>query len=117
MFITFERVKELCQKQKISFNDLENKLEFGKNSLYGLKKSQPNSQIVTKIADYFDVSTDYLLGRTDNPNVANNIVEVDNKQFDVRKLAESAMTFDGKPLTDADKEAIQTIIEMYLRGR
>lgn len=25
------------------------------------------SEILEKIADYFDVSTDYLLGRTDNP--------------------------------------------------
>ena len=38
MFPTFERVRELAKKQGLSINQLEDKLNFGKNSLYGLKK-------------------------------------------------------------------------------
>ena len=30
--------------------------------------SIPKGDILVKIADYFDCSVDYLLGRTDNPN-------------------------------------------------
>ncbi|MCL2673927.1 MAG: helix-turn-helix domain-containing protein [Defluviitaleaceae bacterium] len=30
-------------------------------------KVTPNAIVISKLADYFDVSTDYLLGRTDNP--------------------------------------------------
>ena len=30
--------------------------------------ANPTSDILTKLADYFEVSTDYLLGRSDNPN-------------------------------------------------
>ena len=29
----------------------------------------PSSENIIKIADYFNVSTDYLLGRTDNPAI------------------------------------------------
>ena len=29
----------------------------------------PSAESLVKLADYFDVSTDYLLGRTDNPQV------------------------------------------------
>ncbi len=29
----------------------------------------PTLQNITKIADYLDCSVDYLLGRTDNPNI------------------------------------------------
>ena len=31
--------------------------------------SLPNGETLIKIADYFDCSVDYLLGRTDNPKV------------------------------------------------
>ncbi|WP_048800733.1 helix-turn-helix domain-containing protein [Streptococcus constellatus] len=70
MFSTFEIVKDLCEKQGISLNTLEEKLELGKNSLYGLKRNQPSAERLQQIADYFHVSTDYLLGRTDNPAIA-----------------------------------------------
>lgn len=70
MFSTFEIVKDLCEKQGISLNTLEEKLELGKNSLYGLKRNQPSAERLQQIADYFNVSTDYLLGRTDNPTIA-----------------------------------------------
>lgn len=117
MFPTFERVRELAKKQGLSINQLEDKLNFGKNSLYGLKKSNPNSKMIEKIADYFNVSTDYLLGRTDNPNIAKEETIGGYTALEIADMADSAMTFDGKPLTDDDKKAIQNIIEIYLRGR
>lgn len=60
---TFDRVKKLADKQKISIVELEEKLEFGRNSLYSWKKKIPNGASLAKVADYFGVSTDYLLGR------------------------------------------------------
>lgn len=30
---------------------------------------QPTTDTLQKLADYFNVSTDYLLGRTDNPEI------------------------------------------------
>lgn len=117
MFQTFERVRELAKKQGLSINQLEDKLNFGKNSLYGLKKSNPNSKIIEKIADYFNVSTDYLLGRTDNPRIASDDAASEYTTEDLRKMAKNAKTFDGKPLTDEDVDAITNIIEIYLKGR
>lgn len=117
MFPTFERVRELAKKQGLSINQLEDKLNFGKNSLYGLKKSNPNSKIIEKIADYFNVSTDYLLGRTDNPRIASDDTASEYTTEDLRKMARNAKTFDGKPLTDEDVDAITNIIEIYLKGR
>ena len=71
MFSTFEIVKDLCERQGISLNTLEDKLKLGKNSLYGLKRNQPSAERLQQIADYFNVSTDYLLGRTKNPYTSN----------------------------------------------
>lgn len=117
MFSTFEIVKDLCEKQGISLNTLEEKLELGKNSLYGLKRNQPSAERLQQIADYFNVSTDYLLGRTDNPTIASDDTIAGYTSDDLRKMAENAKTFDGKPLTEEDIDAIQNIIEIYLRGR
>ena len=76
MFFTFEKIKELADKQGISLNTLEEKLGFSRNTIYNMKKSTPNIERVSKIADYFNVSTDYLLGRTDTPAIASNSNEI-----------------------------------------
>lgn len=116
MFTTFDRVKELSQKRGISLSKLEETLGLGKNSLYALKRNQPSAERLQEIADYFNVSTDYLLGRTDNPRIASDEVAGYTTE-DLRKMARNAKTFDGKPLTDEDVEAITNIIEIYLKGR
>ena len=117
MFFTFEKIKELADKQGISLNKLEEKLGFSRNTIYNMKKSTPNVERVSMIADYFNVSTDYLLGRTDNPAIAKDDTIAGYTSDDLRKMAENAKTFDGKPLTEDDIDAIQNIIEIYLRGR
>ncbi|HFI0794871.1 TPA: helix-turn-helix domain-containing protein [Streptococcus suis] len=118
MFSTFERIKELCKKHGISLNALEEKLGYSRNTIYSLKKQKPNAERIAEIADYFNVSTDYLLGRTDNPRIASDEPEkfyFEGKEVDVERLAGTAMRFNGKPLSDEDKKAIQNIIEIYLR--
>nr|DAN44643.1 MAG TPA: repressor protein [Caudoviricetes sp.] len=117
MTTAFERIKDLADKHRISLNDLEDKLGISRNSLYGIKKANPKSDRLQEIADYFNVSTDYLLGRTDNPAIASDDTIAGYTSDDLRKMAENAKTFDGKPLTDDDIDAIQNIIEIYLRGR
>ncbi|MCB7107543.1 helix-turn-helix domain-containing protein [Streptococcus oralis] len=70
MFQTFDRIKELAKKQGLSINLLEEKLGYSRNTIYNLKNSKPSTERISEIADYFHVSTDYLLGRTDNPTIA-----------------------------------------------
>lgn len=73
MIPTYEKVKELTDKQGISVNKLEEVLGYSRNTIHNMKKSTPNSERVSELADYFNVSTDYLLGRTNNPNIASDI--------------------------------------------
>ena len=117
MFPTFEKVRELARKKGLSLNQVEEKLGYSKNTLYSLKRQKVSSERLQEIADYFNVSTDYLLGRTDNPAIANSKEQFffEGKQVDVEELASTAMRFNGKPLSDEDKKAIQNIIEIYLR--
>lgn len=117
MFSTLEKIKELAQKRGISLQKVAEDLGYSINYLYTLKEKTPKSDRLQEIADYFNVSTDYLLGRTDNPSIAKDDTIAGYTSDDLRKMAENAKTFDGKPLTEEDIDAIQNIIEIYLRGR
>lgn len=66
--ILYERVSELAKKQGISVFELADKLKLSRNSIYSWKKSSPKAETLEKVADYFHTTTDYLLGRTDDPN-------------------------------------------------
>lgn len=63
----FDRIKKLSDKRKISLQKVAEDNNFSSNLIYRWKKSNPKGKDLVKIADYFNVSTDYLLGRTDNP--------------------------------------------------
>ena len=117
MFSTLEKIKELAQKQGISLQKVAEDLGYSINYLYTLKEKTPKSDRLQEIADYFNVSTDYLLGRTDNPAIADSKEQFffESKEVNVEELASTAMRFNGKPLSDEDKKAIQNIIEIYLR--
>lgn len=111
---TFERVKMLADKRKISIVELEEKLNFSKNSLYAWKKSKPSIDKLNAVADYFNVSTDYLLGRTDDPNIG---VASEKRKLTVEEALASVMSSDGKPLTDNDREILSAMIEAYLEKK
>lgn len=67
--ITFDRVKTLADNKKMSIAELEERLGFSRNSLYAWKRSKPSIDKLNLVADYFGVTTDYLLGRTDTPEL------------------------------------------------
>ena len=115
MFPTFEKVRELAKKQGLSLNQVEEKLGYSKNTLYSLKRQKVSSERLQEIADYFNVSTDYLLGRTDNPVIAGDTVTTpDGRVVDLSNLRERVVLFDGKPLSDDDVDKIAQIIKLSL---
>lgn len=112
MFPTFEIVKQLCKKQGISLNTLEERIGFSRNSLYSWKNSSPKPEKLNTVANYFQVSTDYLLGRTDIPRIATN--DTGASSVDLTNLRERVVMFDGKPLSDEDVKKIEAIIKLSL---
>lgn len=76
--IAFDRVKALADKQKISIVELEEKLGFSRNSLYSWKKNKPSADKLEAVADFFNTTTDYLLGRTDNSSTETSSPNDDN---------------------------------------
>ena len=61
-----ERIKDLCHKKGISMNKLEETLGFGKGYISKLGTTTPNVTKIKKIADYFNVTVDYLMTGEEN---------------------------------------------------
>lgn len=114
MFPTYEKIKELADNHGISLMKLEEDLGYSRNTLYKLKSQKPNAERISEIADYFNVSTDYLLGRTDNPKVASNSAQ---SEVDLKELAKESFFYDGHHLNDEDIDLISSLLETRIKNR
>ena len=67
----FVRLKELRKKKGISQLRLATDLNTTQNTIsrYETGEREPGIDELIKIANYFNVSVDYLIGRTDNPKI------------------------------------------------
>ncbi len=109
----FDILKKLCDEQGISVNTLEERIGLSKNTLYSWKKNTPKGSNLVKVADFFDVSTDYLLGRSDKKRYYD-LTEKDEKtiQEELQKMVEGLSksghaSFDGRTLDELSEEEIE----------
>ncbi len=119
MFETFEKIKELAKKRGKALGQVEEDLGYGRNTLYKIKNSTPNAERIAEIANYFNVSTDYLLGRTDNPAIAGSdeFAQVNGQIIDLRKAAANTMLFDGKPLNEDDIDFVTSVLSAHFKSK
>lgn len=57
----FQRIQELCDANNIAISTLESTLGFAHSSLTNMEKANIRSDRLLVIANYFNVSTDWLL--------------------------------------------------------
>ncbi len=67
------RLKALRKSRRISQQKLAMDLDLNQNSIsrYETGEREADYNTLIAFADYFSVSLDYLLGRTDNPTINN----------------------------------------------
>lgn len=56
-------IKKLCQQKKISLAKLERSCDIGSNTIHRWDDVSPSIDKVVRVANFFDVSVDYLLCR------------------------------------------------------
>ena len=63
-----ERMKELRMEKNLSQGNVAADLKIGIATYcrYEQGKREPTASVLDRMADYYDVTTDYLLGRSDN---------------------------------------------------
>ena len=91
----YDKVYELAKKHDISLADLADELNLSRHAFYKWKTSSPKSETLEAVADYFNVSTDYLLGREEKTSLAEK---------------HGVFAFDGEPVTDEEVEFLKSVL-------
>lgn len=110
MFV--QRLKELRMDANISQKKLSENLCLSQQAVakWETGKSTPDPETLLKIAEYFDVSVDYLLGKTDIKKAPSNNEDVTFDDFTF------ALHGNVKDLSDEGKQQILDFVR-YIRAK
>lgn len=109
-----ERLKYEREKAGVSQQELADRLKLSQSSIayYERDKKQPPFETLNKIADFFNVQTDYLLGRTNTPGQ----IQHPNSNFLLKRYSDLlrratelgvSISFYGGPSEDITEEMIE----------
>lgn len=102
--LLYDRIKELCREHNISISKLESMLEFGNSSIKKWGKTvSPSIDKIIKVAAYFGVSVDYLLGKTDIKCSASDILD-DNDIISFQRARQK--------MTEKDKQKMMQMLKI-----
>lgn len=118
-----ERIKKLADAEGISLPSLESKLGFGNSTIVKWDKSTPNAEKLNKVAQYFNVTMDYLLnGDSDNNKTV--LTSRDNRDIakDLEKIMEKLTDkengpacYNGENLSEESTELFKEELELALK--
>ena len=92
---TYEIIKELAKEKKLSIRQLEIDFGYSNGYLSKWKNNTPNADELSRLADYFNVSVDYLLGREEKTPLAEK---------------HGVFAFDGEPVSDEEVEFLKSVL-------
>lgn len=103
-----DRIREQAAKRDKNLKEVAVDIGLSENAIYKWNKQSPNSETLESIADYFNVSADYLLGRTDNPKVNNGDYNEEDNMLVAAHMEEN--------LTEEELEDVMQYIE-FLKSK
>ncbi|EGL82062.1 helix-turn-helix domain protein [Caldalkalibacillus thermarum TA2.A1] len=106
------RLKELRKEHKLTQPQLADKLNVGKSTvaMWETGDREPDYEMLQKIADFFEVSTDYLLGRVDDPHLYSNREEAE-------RAVQKKGFIDLEGLTEEQQKLIKQLIEQMKKEK
>ena len=101
-----QRLRELRKDNNISQKKLSSYLNFGYTAIanYESGRNQPSLDTVKKIAQFFGVTVDYLIGASDYPRSEKDITE---------KEEELLMIF--RRINDEERDALLKVVNLMFR--
>lgn len=106
-----KRLAVLRKQKKITQDEIAKFLGITRPAYTAYEKGRrhPDYDTLRRIADFFNVSTDYLLGRTDDPSPK--IKEPTNQEI-LEIMKKEGIMFDGTPLDEEDKREIIDVMKI-----
>lgn len=97
-------VTRLREQRGWSIQELASRLNLDRTYLSKSESGKRSFKVseVNQLAEIFGVSTDYLLGK-----------ESDQIERDLDKAIDESRSFDGKPISDHDREVVKKILRGY----
>ncbi|MDD9147859.1 helix-turn-helix domain-containing protein [Sporolactobacillus sp. CQH2019] len=123
MSVLSDRLKLARESQNLKQTQVKERTGINNKTLSGYENgiSVPDPETLTKLADLYDVSTDYLYGRTDKKHY----YELNDKdEKDIARQLEKILSgmdsranlnFDGEPMDETTKELVKAQIESNLK--
>ena len=108
-----DRIRKLRTEKELEQKELAQILQVHKGTVSNWENNKriPDSEMLIKIANYFSVTTDYLLGNTNNRN------EINIDPIYRKKLKEILECFieNGYDPDDITKEEFKSLVDTYMK--
>lgn len=106
------KIQALCEIKGATLIGLEREIGIGRGTIRRWDESSPTIEKIQKVADYFHVSVDYLLGRDDKDQ--KDIAKAMEK-IKCQLMIEDGLMFDGEILHGEAKTLLIEDIEREIR--
>lgn len=110
---TKEIIKQLAKEKNMTIAEIERKAGVSNGTIGKWDKQTPSTEPITKIANYLQVSVDYLLGISDIKSIQNTNK---NHEFDINDDT-VIMTLDGEELSESERQVILAATRALIEQR
>ena len=98
-------IRELRKQKRLTQAELAKVMSVSQQTVgaWETGRAIPGSDTLGDLADLFNVSTDYLLGRPEK-------ADDDQVDLDLEQALDNAHSFSGKPLSDHDRKVAKDVL-------
>lgn len=111
-----DRLKSLRKKAGLTQKEIAEKLNIKQQSYsrWENSTSKPSRKTLEILSNFFNVSTDYLLGNT---NLKQKIPEGEELEKELDRAIDNSVGFEGEPVSDHDREVIKEVLRNYFESQ
>lgn len=99
------KIRDLRKEKRLSQTELGKLIHVSQQTVTAWEnnKAEPTSSAVVQLAEVFNVTTDYLLGRPEKR-------EENHEELDLEIALDNAHSFSGKPLSEHDRKVAKNVL-------
>lgn len=111
-----ERLKSLRLEAGLTQKEIAEKLKIKQQSYsrWENSTSKPSRKTLEILSEFFNVSTDYLLG---NSNLKHEIPEGEELEKELDRAIDNSVGYEGEPVSDRDRETIKRVLREYFLNK